>query len=300
MMNLSNKSFIIAQSLCVALIACSMLLDIPWYLKYYIFPIVPLGFMILLAIQKVNETCEQKIDAYIDTLQIHRNDKEWLDKELLEVSKKCNYVAFNRIHKGKYEVLKTYLKNLSQPENRSSDSMTSENINTQLSLYPGDATPVSPQKVTVDDYNSELYNKTWQFLDCYIATTLSAFFSVDDITTIKQSVFEFFINDRRKIEVANKVVIPQYLSMQDVAHFFHNISELMSYYKKLKQADFFKYLSCFIDLKDYDPQSLYRNSTRTSTTSSIPLCRISEEGNIISDFVKEMRTTMPYNQRIIS
>lgn len=298
MVNISNKSFFIAQLLCTILIGCSMLLDIPWYLRYYIFPIVPIVFMLFLAIQKINETNDKKLDTYINLVQSHKNDKEWLEKEFLLISQKSNHILFNKIYKSKLNILRTYQESLSTT-NPQVSNMTSTNIDTALAKYIGNNT-TSSKTTTIEEYNKELYNKVWMFLDSYITTTLSAFFSENEIATVKQSIFEYFINERRKIEVMNKVNIPQYLSMQDMAHFFHNISELMSYYKKLKQSDFFKYLPCFIEMGDYDPQSLYRNSTRTSNTSMIQLYRISEKDNVISDFVERLKKEMPYNQRIIS
>lgn len=300
MTNLSNKSFFIAQSLCIVLIGCSMLLDIPWYLRYYIFPIVPIGFMFLLAVQKINETNEKKLDAYAKLVQSYKNDKEWLEKEFLFISQKSSHILFNKIHKSKLEILKTYIEHLSRVAPQESLQMDSSNINTTLSKFTENNNNASSHRPTIKGYNKELYDRIWVFMDNYITTALTSFFSENEITTIKQSIFEYFINERRKIEVTQKVIIPEYLSMQDMAHFFHNISELMSYYKKLKQSDFFRFLPYFIEMGDYDPQSLYRNSTRSSSTSMIQLCRISKKGNAISDFVDKLKKEMPYNQRIIS
>ena len=260
-----------------------MLLNLPWYLKFYIFPVVSLVFMLFLAIQKMNETNDQILDDYIKKVEEHKNDGCWLEKESFAISKKKSNVLFNRIHKSKYEILKSHMNNTFEKEGG----------------WPTNS-KTKTKTMTIEDYNDKVYNKVWGFLDHYIVTVLSPLLPSDDIATIKQSIFEFFINDRRKIEVSNKVVIPHYLSMQDVGHFFHNISELMSYYKKLKQSDFFKYLPDFINLNNYDPQSLYKNSTRTSNSPIIPLHRITETNNIISDFVGSMKKEMPYNQRIIS
>ena len=152
----------------------------------------------------------------------------------------------------------------------------------------------------INQYNKELYNKVWLFLDGYITSTLTPFYTENDINIIKHSTFEFFINDQRSISLTNRVAIPEYLSMQDIAHFFHNLSELMSYYKKLKQIDYFKYITYFMNLKDYDSQSLYGNSTRISGSSIIPLYRIADSNNPISEFVKKIKKEMPHNQRIIS
>lgn len=300
MTDLSNKSFFIAQSLCIVLIGCSMLLDIPWYLRYYIFPIVPVGFMFLLAVQKINETNEKKLDAYAKLVQSYKNDKEWLEKEFLFISQKSSHILFNKIHKSKLEILKTYIEHLSRVAPQESLQMDASNINTTLSKFTENNNNASSHRPTIKGYNKELYDRIWVFMDNYITTALTSFFSENEITTIKQSIFEYFINERRKIEVTQKVIIPEYLSMQDMAHFFHNISELMSYYKKLKQSDFFRFLPYFIEMGDYDPQSLYRNSTRSSSTSMIQLCRISKKDNAISDFVDKLKKEMPYNQRIIS
>jgi hypothetical protein len=220
----------------------------------------------------------------------------WLNNELYELSKKYNSTIFNKIHKAKYEILRTYLETHPATEREIPSPVPS-------TPYPSFMEQPKPQvslKDHVNQYNKELYNKVWQFLDGYITATLTPFYTENDINTIKHSTFEFFINDRRSIPVTSRVTIPEYLSMQDIAHFFHNLSELMSYYKKLKQIDYFKYITCFMDLKDYDSQSLYGNSTRTSSSSIIPLYRISENNNPISDFVKKIKEEMPHNQRIIS
>ncbi len=298
MLNISNKSFFITQFLCIILIVFSMLLDIPWYLKYYIFPTVPVLFMLFLAIQKINETNDKNLHKYTDLVHSHRDNKEWLEKEYLLMSQKSCHILFNKIYKSKLNILIKYREALPTVNMRAHD-IVSTNIESTLNecITPN----IDPSRNTaIENYNKELYNKIWLFLESYITTTLSVYFSENDIATIKQSVFEYFINERRKIEVTNKVNIPQYLSMQDIAHFFHNISELMSYYKKLKQSDFFKYLPYFIEMGDYDPQSLYRNSTRTSNTARIQLYRISAKNNIISDFVESLKKELPYNQRIIS
>jgi hypothetical protein len=277
-----------------------MLLSLPWYLKYYIFPIVALLFMLFLAIQKNNQTNDWILNNYLKKVQEYKNDESWMEKELFETSKKKNHILFNRIHKSKYDILKMYMDNTPEKEKENDQSTNSKSkLNTRLSTYPNKLGQESPT-MTIGNYNDKLYNRVWEFLDHYIVAILSPLFPSDDIVTIKQSVFEFFINDRRKIEVSNLVSIPHYLSMQDIGHFFHNLSELMSYYKKLRQSDFFKYLPYFIDLSNYDPQSLYRNSTRTSSSSIIPLHRITENNNMISEFVDRMKKEMPYNQRIIS
>jgi len=250
--------------------------------------------MLFLTIQKINEANDRILNDYIKEVQTHKDDMAWLEKESFEISKKKNHILFNQIHKSKYEVLKRHMD--STENNPPINSINK--INTKLSAYPNKIEQET-LIMTIDDYNNKIYNKVWEFLDHYITTTLSPLLSPDDIATIKQCIFEFFINDRRKIEVSSKVVIPYYLSMQDMGHFFHNLSELMSYYKKLKQSDFFKYLPYFIDLNSNDLQSLYRNSTRMSSSPIIPLHRIVEKNNMISEFVESMKKEMPYNQKII-
>lgn len=289
-----NYTYIITQIFCAILLFCAIFLNIPWYLKLYIFPITSIGFMIILAILRINEIHEKTIDQYRHLIVSHANDEAWLTEELYDLTKKRNHIAFNKIHKAKYEVLNMVVQNhISKP------NTTSTNIVTPV-VHPQKISPTASLKDSVNQYNKELYDKVWAFFDEYIEATLTPFFTEDDITTVKHSIFEFFINDRRSIITENKVIIPAYLSMQDIAHFFHNISELMSYYKKIKQVDFFKYIPYFIVLGDYDPQSLYRNSTRTSGSSHIPLYRISDDNNIISNFVKKTKEEMPNNQRIIS
>lgn len=290
----SNYTHIIAQIFCAALLLCAILLNIPWYLKLYIFPITSIGLMIILAILKINETHEKAIDQYRHFIANHSNDEAWLTEELYDLTKKRHHIAFNKIHQAKYEVL-----NMVVQSHISKPTITSTSIVTPVS-HPQEISPTPSLKSSVNQYNKELYDKVWAFFNEYITETLTPFFTENDIATIKHGIFEFFINDRRSIEIENKVIIPTYLSMQDIAHFFHNISELMSYYKKIKQVDFFKYIPCFIILGDYDPQSLYRNSTRTSGSSHIPLYRISDDNNIISNFVKKIKEEMPHNQRIIS
>ncbi len=297
MIKLSNNHlFFISQSMCVILLLCAILLNIPWYLKFYIFPIASLSFMFYLATLRINETRNTILDQYYSLIENHADDKAWLNKELYELSKKSKYIVFNKIHKAKYEILRTYLETHPATERE----IHSPVPNTPSPSFMEQPKPQVSLKDHVNQYNKELYNKVWQFLDGYITTTLTPFYTENDINTIKHSTFEFFINDRRSIPVTSRVAIPEYLSMQDIAHFFHNLSELMSYYKKLKQIDYFKYITCFMDLKDYDSQSLYGNSTRTSSSSIIPLYRISENNNPISDFVKKIKEEMPHNQRIIS
>lgn len=294
----SPHSFsIMPQLLCVIWLACTILPGIPWYLKFYIIPPISISFMISIAALKINDTRRNIINEYCLLIEHHANDATWLYNELYELSKKYNSTMFNKTHKAKYEILKTYLETHqleSGKENHSSIPNIPYHRRTEQPL----------QKVSiknhVNQYNKELYDKVWQFLDGYITTTLTPFYTESDINIIKHCTFEFFINDRRSIPVTNRVTIPEYLSMQDIAHFFHNLSELMSYYKKLKQIDYFKYITCFMDLKDYDSQSLYGNSTRTSGSSIIPLHRITDNNNPISDFVKKTKEEMPHNQRIIS
>lgn len=282
------------QSLCAILLICAILLDIPWYLKYYIFPIVSLSFIFFLVTLRINETREKILDQYNQLLEKHIDDNEWLNKELYELTKKRNYIVFNNIHKAKYEILKIFL------EKDSSDASITHLSHTTSQPQQQSTVSNTSLKKSLDQYNEELYNKVWTLLDEYITKTLTPLFTKDDISLIKFGVFEFFINDKRKLDTENKVIIPTCLSMQDIAHFLHNISELMSYYKKIRQVDFFKYIPYFMALGDNDPQSLYRNSTRASGSSLIPLCRISEDNNIISDFVKKIKGEMPNNQRIIS
>lgn len=290
----SNTNFIILQSISVILLLCAILLNVPWYLKYYIFPIASLSFMFFLTVLKINEVRENAIDQYNNLVESHANDKAWLNKELYELSKKRSYIIFNKIHKVKYEILKACLEKQLSETDMPIPNQTNTNNLQQVNQS------IASLKNHVNQYNKELYDKVWQFLDGYITTTLTPFYTESDINIIKHCTFEFFINDRRSIPVTNRVTIPEYLSMQDIAHFFHNLSELMSYYKKLKQIDYFKYITCFMDLKDYDSQSLYGNSTRTSGSSIIPLHRITDNNNPISDFVKKTKEEMPHNQRIIS
>lgn len=289
---------IIPQLLCIIWLACAILPGIPWYLQFYIIPPVSISFIIFLTILRINEARKNIIDEFCLLIENHTNDITWLNNELYELSKKYNSTVFCKIHKAKYEILKTYLKTHQVTKKETSSPAQSE------PGLPRMEQPMQKASVSLKDhvnlYNKELYDKVWQFLDGYITTTLTPFYTENDIDTIKHSTFEFFINDRRSIPVINCVKIPEYLSMQDIAHFFHNLSELMSYYKKIKQIDYFKYLTCFMDLKNYDSQSLYGNSTRTSGSSIILLHRIADSNNPISDFVKQIKKEMPYNQRIIS
>lgn len=287
---------IMPQLLCIIWLSCAILPGIPWYLKFYIIPPVSIIFLIFLAVLKINEKRSNIINEYCLLIENHVNDMTWLNNELYELSKKCNSTIFNKTHKARIEILRTYLETHPATEREIPSSVPS----TPSPSFMEQPKPQVSLKDHVNQYNKELYNKVWQFLDEYITTTLTPFYTENDINTIKQSTFEFFINDRRSIPVTSRVTIPEYLSMQDIAHFCHNLSELMSYYKKLKQIDYFKYITCFMDLKDYDSQSLYGNSTRTSSSSIIPLYRISENSNPISDFVKKTKEEMPHNQRIIS
>lgn len=281
---------------CVIWLACAILPDIPWYLKFYIIPLVSISFIIFLTILRVNEARKKIIDEYCLLIENHTNDMTWLYNELYELSKKHNSTVFNKVHKAKSEILKTYLethqaveKVISPPTQNISSLHRIEQAKSKVAL-----------KDHINQYNKELYNKVWLFLDGYITSTLTPFYTENDINIIKHSTFEFFINDQRSISLTNRVAIPEYLSMQDIAHFFHNLSELMSYYKKLKQIDYFKYITYFMNLKDYDSQSLYGNSTRISGSSIIPLYRIADSNNPISEFVKKIKKEMPHNQRIIS
>lgn len=193
--------------------------------------------MFFLAILRINEIREKTIDQYSHMLEKHANDVIWLNKELYELNKKRNYAVFNKIYKAKYEILKTFLENRTVKSDIISSTQTASQSQMQ------EATSRVSLKESVDHYNKELYYNVWSFLDEYITKTLTPLFVKEDIAVIKQGVFEFFINDRRTIDTDHKVIIPTCLSMQDIAHFLHNISELISYYKKIKQVDFFKYLS---------------------------------------------------------
>lgn len=288
---------IMPQLLCVIWLACTILPDIPWYLKLCIIPPVSISFIAFLVALRINDTRREIIDEYCLLIEDHANDATWLNNELYELSKKYNSTMFNKIHKAKYEILKTYLET-HQPASEKETPSPIPNISSLP--HTKQPQPEASLKDHVNQYNKELYDKVWQFLNEYITTTLTPFYMESDINIIKHSTFEFFINDRRSIPAINRVTIPEYLSMQDIAHFFHNLSELMSYYKKLKQIDYFKYITCFMDLKDYDSQSLYGNSTRTSGSSIIPLHRITDSNNPVSDFVKKTKKEMPHNQRIIS
>lgn len=292
MIKASKYNSHILQILCSIWLLCTILLDIPAYLKFYIFPITSLSFMFYLAILRINKIHEKAVDQYNLLITNHANNEAWLNEELYQLTKKRNYIAFNKIHRTKYDILRAFL------DNRSSIVNVPPSV--QTNTQPQETTPPVSLKESVDHYNEELYNRVWSFLDDYITQTLTPFFTKEDINIIKHCTYEFFINDRRTICTEHKVIIPTYLSMQDIAHFFHNISELMSYYKKLKQVDFFKYIPGFMVLGDYDPQSLYRNSTRISGSSLIQLCRISDQNNVISNFVKQIKEELPYNQRIIS
>lgn len=297
MIKLTNNLFIILQSMCVTLLLCAILLDIPWYLKYYIFPITSLIFMFFLAILRINEMRESIIERYSKLIENNANNAIWLNNELHEVSKKRSYIAFNKIHKVKYEILTSFLSK--QATGTVLSSSFSDAPILQQANQKEDSLSTSI-KNDVEQYNKALYDKVWQFIEEYITVTLTPFFTHESINIIKDSTYEFFINDKRKLKVNDKVAIPSYLSMQDIAHFFHNISELMSYYKKMKLIDYFNFIPEFVDFADYDPQSLYRNSTRTSSSSNIPLYKISDDNNMISDFVKKVRKELPNNQRIIS
>lgn len=74
--------------MCVTLLLCAILLDIPWYLKYYIFPITSLIFMFFLAILRINEIRESIIDRYRKLIECNANNETWLNNELYELSKK--------------------------------------------------------------------------------------------------------------------------------------------------------------------------------------------------------------------
>lgn len=294
MKQLSNYTNLAPQISCAILLLCTMLLNIPWYLKFYIFPITSIGFMIILAILRINEIRENTIDQYRIYVENHSNDEAWFTEELYELTKKQNYIVFNKMYKAKLEVLVAIMKNhITIASDNSVNTVKSES-------HLQEQSSTASLKESVFQYNKELYDRVWLFFNEYITETLTPFFTKNDIDIIKDCVYEFFINDKRKIDIEKKVKIPTYLSMQDIAHFFHNLSELMSYYKKIKQVDFFKYIPYFIILGDYDPQSLYRNSTRSSGSSHIPLYRISDDNNIISNFVKKTKEELPNNQRIIS
>lgn len=294
MRQLSNYTYSASQISCAILLLCTMLLNIPWYLKFCIFPITSIGFMIILAILRINEIRENTIDQYRIYVENHSNNEAWFTEELYELTKKQNYIVFNKMYKAKLEVLVAIMKNhITIASDNSVNTVKSES-------HLQEQSSTASLKESVFQYNKELYDRVWLFFNEYITETLTPFFTKNDIDIIKDCVYEFFINDKRKIDIEKKVKIPTYLSMQDIAHFFHNLSELMSYYKKIKQVDFFKYIPYFIILGDYDPQSLYRNSTRTSGSSHIPLYRISDDNNIISNFVKKTKEELPNNQRIIS
>lgn len=70
-----NRLFIISQSMCVTLLLCAILLDIPWYLKFYIFPIASLCFMFYLATLRINETRNTILDQYYSLIENHADDK---------------------------------------------------------------------------------------------------------------------------------------------------------------------------------------------------------------------------------
>lgn len=132
------------------------------------------------------------------------------------------------------------------------------------------------------------HGKVKQFISEYTTTTLEPFFTEEQIRYIARHLTRYYDNENCHVELRTRIPYPADLPLQDFSHFAHNLAELIGHFKKYKQINLFKFLLRLVDVKVGNIHAMYRNSTRTTSNTRIPLYRLDGGKNVFSDFVSSI------------
>lgn len=263
----TTSGFTVMEVICCLPLLTAIFIELPLPLQILL-PFVSFVSLIGLARLHIAEIRSWKLKIFLEDLESCINDSQDLRKFIL-IAHKDYQRNPSRFNQDKLMLVRSFLTthHLSENDILTTDETVSREIR-RLFMAHG---------------------KVKQFISEYTTTTLEPFFTEEQIHTIALYLTRYYDNENCQVELQSKIPYPSELPLQDFSHFAHNLAELIGHFKKYRQINLFKFLLKLIDLKVRNIHAMYRNSTRITSNTRIPLYRIEGEKNIFSDFVASIQ-----------
>lgn len=262
--------------------------------------------IIIMIVRKISDMkIQSELDKYILVLNEHKDDQEWLHKELTYVNLRIYNKTNGHLYRCKKKLLEEYkneannesvaeelMVRLKEQENRHQQQIEKIEellVNDQKPLqYYLDAIENNGNDNPADDRSTRLC-KLFSFIYNYISTELDDSLKPYEIEYFKKYAFAQITGMPIEEDIQYPISEIYRMSKTDLGAFIHNLYIMCHYCRTdLKKTDFFNGCQKFISDSFCTANVLFKNSTRLATNSRIEAINM-KKSNFFSEYLKEIQ-----------
>ncbi|MDR0746137.1 MAG: hypothetical protein LBF17_06560 [Mediterranea sp.] len=246
-----------------------------------IFPALYLSLLILLILfvkKGLDLKTEEVISEYKTHLEIHKLDREWLNKELLNEQQLSHNKIGGNIHHRKKMIVEFCIQQL---------NVSTEESNQEILAQYLDAIKSSNSHEL--SANAKRVYEAFSYIYKYVDNTLTCKFNVYELEYFKVHVLEHITNTKVDKEIQKPISSINGIQKSDLGAFLHNLFVMCKYYNpQLKKSDFFEDFQKYFDKEVCDTAILSTNSTRITNGQKIFPIDMKKD-NFFKEYLKEQQ-----------